>query len=157
MNGKQSAEYLLMKEEKVKALQEQLDNMMAVVASVERERDAWIERVSEIQRICRDAYEVYAGSAGIPMPETAAEAYLHQLLINMKDEIARGLSVSHDTSALDALVKDAERYKWFRSKCFVRGPECVQIIEELGGAPYVGESIEQFVDRYVDTAMKETK
>ena len=49
------------------------------------------QRITELEQICRDAYEVYAGSEGIPTPETAAEAYLYQLLMQMKDEIARGL------------------------------------------------------------------
>jgi len=48
-------------------------------------------RIEELHQICRDAYEVYAGSEGIPTPETAAEAYVYQLLMQMKDEIARGL------------------------------------------------------------------
>jgi antirestriction protein len=56
------------------------------------EREArLLARVEELQQILRDAYEVYAGSEGIPMPETAAEAYVYQLLMQMKDEIARGL------------------------------------------------------------------
>ena len=51
-----------------------------------------IEVENEILRqILRDAYEVYAGSEGIPLPETAAEAYLYELLMTMKDEIRRGL------------------------------------------------------------------
>jgi hypothetical protein len=45
----------------------------------------------DLRQILRDAYEVYAGSEGIPEPETAAEAYVYQLLMQMKDEIARGL------------------------------------------------------------------
>lgn len=49
---------------------------------------------SEIERlhqVCRDAYEVWAGSEGIPEPETAAEAYLYQLLSAMRDEVKKGL------------------------------------------------------------------
>jgi hypothetical protein len=56
------------------------------------------DRISELltenerlRQICRDAYEVWAGSEGIPEPETAAEAYLLQLLIQMRDEITKGL------------------------------------------------------------------
>jgi hypothetical protein len=47
--------------------------------------------IERLRQVCRDAYEVYAGSEGIPLPETAAEAYLYQLLMTMKDEIRRGL------------------------------------------------------------------
>jgi len=49
------------------------------------------QRITELEQICRDAYEIYAGSEGVPEPETAAEAYVYQLLMQMKDEIARGL------------------------------------------------------------------
>jgi hypothetical protein len=49
------------------------------------------EEIERLRQVCRDAYEIYAGSEGIPMPETAAEAYLYQLLNQMKDEIAKGL------------------------------------------------------------------
>ena len=53
--------------------------------------DSLNQRIDELERICRNAYEVYAGSKGIPTPETAAEAYLFRLVHEMKDEIARGL------------------------------------------------------------------
>jgi DNA-binding transcriptional MerR regulator len=53
--------------------------------------DALHARIAELQQICRDAYEVYAGSEGFPQPTTASEAYLFQQLHLMKDEIARGL------------------------------------------------------------------
>jgi len=48
-------------------------------------------RTEELQQILRNAYEVWAGSEGIPEPETAAEAYVYQLLIEMRDEVKRGL------------------------------------------------------------------
>ena len=57
-----------------------VDGIKALKAEIER-----------LQRICRDAYEVWAGSEGIPEPETAAEAYLLHLLEQMRDEIKKGL------------------------------------------------------------------
>ena len=48
-------------------------------------------KIRRLHQVCRDAYEVWAGSAGIPEPETAAEAYLYQLLIEMRDEVKKGL------------------------------------------------------------------
>ena len=57
-----------------------VDGIKALKAEIER-----------LQRICRDAYEVWAGSEGIPEPETAAEAYLLQLLEQMRDEIKKGV------------------------------------------------------------------
>jgi hypothetical protein len=53
--------------------------------------DRLMNRISHLECVCRDAYEVYAGSEGIPQPTTASEAYLFQQLHLMKDEIARGL------------------------------------------------------------------
>ena len=53
--------------------------------------NALCDEVEELRQILRNAYEVYAGSEGIPEPETAAEAYVGYLLNSMKDEIARGL------------------------------------------------------------------
>jgi hypothetical protein len=61
-----------------------LDMLKETLSACEKERD-------DLRQICRDAYEVYAGSEGIPTPETAAEAYVGYLLNSMKDEIARGL------------------------------------------------------------------
>jgi hypothetical protein len=47
--------------------------------------------VARLRQVCRDAYEVWAGSEGIPVPETCAEAYLLQLLEQMRDEVKKGL------------------------------------------------------------------
>ena len=49
------------------------------------------DEIQRLKQICRDAYEVYAGSEGFPSPTTASEAYLYQQLHLMKDEIAKGL------------------------------------------------------------------
>jgi len=49
------------------------------------------EEIGRLHQVCRDTYEVYAGSEGIPRPATAAEGYLHQLLMNMRDEVSKGL------------------------------------------------------------------
>ena len=40
---------------------------------------------------CREIYEVWAGSEGIPMPETAPEAYLLHLVEQMRDIAKEGL------------------------------------------------------------------
>ena len=47
--------------------------------------------VEFLRQVCRNVYEVWAGSEGIPEPETAAEAYLHSLVIKMRDEAKEGL------------------------------------------------------------------
>ena len=44
-----------------------------------------------LHQICRDIYEVWAGSEGIPVPETAPEAYLLQLIEQMRDLAKEGL------------------------------------------------------------------
>ena len=40
---------------------------------------------------CREVYEVWAGSEGVPKPENAVEAYLLQLVEQMRDAAKKGL------------------------------------------------------------------
>lgn len=54
---------------------------------------------------------------------------------------------------LERLRKDAARYNWLVSKVFARGETCLTLLEEFGGAPFKGETIRQFMDRYIDEAM----
>ena len=44
-----------------------------------------------LHQICREVYEVWAGSEGIPVPQTAPEAYLLQLVEQMRDIAKEGL------------------------------------------------------------------
>lgn len=44
-----------------------------------------------LRQVCRNVYEVWAGSEGIPVPETCTEAYLLQLIEKMRDEAKAGL------------------------------------------------------------------
>lgn len=49
---------------------------------------------NELRRLhecCRNVYEVWAGSEGIPEPQTAAEAYLLSLVEQMRDAAKEGL------------------------------------------------------------------
>jgi hypothetical protein len=54
---------------------------------------------------------------------------------------------------LDRMRKDAARYSWLVGKVFCRGETCLALYEEFGGAPIKGETIRQFMDRYIDEAM----
>ena len=45
--------------------------------------------------ICRNIYEVWAGSDGVPIPETIVEAYLLRLIEQMRDEASKGLKPSY--------------------------------------------------------------
>lgn len=47
--------------------------------------------LSRLQQCCRDVYEVWAGSEGIPEPQTATEAYLLSLVEQMRDAAKEGL------------------------------------------------------------------
>lgn len=47
--------------------------------------------VERLRKVARNVYEVWAGSEGIPMPETVSEAYLLQLVEQMRDEAKNGL------------------------------------------------------------------
>jgi len=49
------------------------------------------DRIDELEAICRNVYEVWAGSEGIPMPKTCGEAYLLQLVEQMRDAAKKGL------------------------------------------------------------------
>lgn len=54
---------------------------------------------------------------------------------------------------LERLRKDAARYNWLVGKVFARGETCLALYEEFGGAPFKGETIRQFMDRHIDSAM----
>lgn len=56
-----------------------------------RANQALEAEAERLRQVCRNVYEVWAGSEGLPMPETAPEAYLRQLVIQMKDEAKEGL------------------------------------------------------------------
>jgi len=47
--------------------------------------------IERLRQVCRNVYEVWAGSEGIPVPETAPEAYLLSLIEQMRDESKEGL------------------------------------------------------------------
>lgn len=53
--------------------------------------DAQAKEIKALREICRDAYEVWAGSEGIPEPETASEGYLLMLVEQMRDIVKLGL------------------------------------------------------------------
>ena len=52
------------------------------------------QAAAELRRLhqcCRDVYEVWAGSEGVPEPQTAVEAYLLSLVEQMRDAAKEGL------------------------------------------------------------------
>ena len=67
------------------------DECLGLREDCENVGNLWEKEVAELRAICRDAYEIWAGSAGIPEPQTCSEAYLLQLLLQMRDEVKRGL------------------------------------------------------------------
>jgi hypothetical protein len=54
---------------------------------------------------------------------------------------------------LERLKKIEARYDWLMSKVITRGETCLALYEEFGGAPIKGETMRQFVDRYIDAAL----
>ena len=54
---------------------------------------------------------------------------------------------------IERLRKDAARYNWLAGKVFPRGETCLALYEEFGGAPFKGETVRKFLDRYIDEAM----
>lgn len=49
------------------------------------------DEIARLRQVCRDVYEVWAGSEGIPLPETVVEAYLLKLIEQMRDEAKKGM------------------------------------------------------------------
>lgn len=49
------------------------------------------DELRRLHQCCRDIYEVWVGSEGIPEPQTAAEAYLLSLVEQMRDIAKEGL------------------------------------------------------------------
>ena len=49
------------------------------------------DEIDRLRQIARNVYKVWARSKVIPMPETAAEAYLLRLVEQMRDEAKKGL------------------------------------------------------------------
>ena len=49
------------------------------------------DTIEALRQALRNVYEVWAGSEGIPMPETCPEAYLLKLVEQMRDEAKKGL------------------------------------------------------------------
>lgn len=50
-----------------------------------------LDEIDRLRQVARNVYEVWAGSEGIPQPETSPEAYLLQLIEQMRDEAKSGL------------------------------------------------------------------
>ena len=63
---------------------EEIESLRAELEAAKKERDG-------LKQVCRNVYEVWAGSEGIPRPETCAEAYLLELVEQMRDEAKDGL------------------------------------------------------------------
>lgn len=53
--------------------------------------------IDALREICRDAYEVWAGSEGIPEPVTASEGYLLMLIEQMLDIVKLGLYLTEES------------------------------------------------------------
>lgn len=49
------------------------------------------EELDRLRATARNVYEIWAGSEGVPEPKTAVEAYLLQLIEQMRDEARKGL------------------------------------------------------------------
>ena len=50
-----------------------------------------LDEIDRLRQVARNVYEVWAGSEGIPVPETAAEGYLLRLVEQMRDEAKHGI------------------------------------------------------------------
>jgi hypothetical protein len=98
MDAEQLACDLSLAEENNILLEQRITELEALAKDTEpfvfailKERDTLRIENAALHQICRDAYEVWAGSEGIPEPVYASEAYLLQLLLAMRDEVKKGL------------------------------------------------------------------
>ena len=64
---------------------------VAKVPAMKNTLTAAADTIEALRQVCRNVYEVWAGSEGIPVPETCPEAYLLQLVEQMRDEAKKGL------------------------------------------------------------------
>lgn len=81
-------------------------------SAIVRLRQALAHEESEVTRlrqVCRNVYEVWAGSEGTPMPETCAEGYLLQLVEQMRDEAKEGLHVDAVNMSQERVDETAKR------------------------------------------------
>ena len=81
-----------MKVERNKKKSEASVMLSTIPTHIETALDKQAQEVERLRRVCRDVYDVWAGSEGIPQPETAPEAYLLHLVEQMRDEAKKGLT-----------------------------------------------------------------
>ena len=83
-----------MDEEAIEALRQALamENFSEVNQEIEQALAQEESEVTRLRQVCRNVYEVWAGSEGVPMPETCTEGYLLHLIEQMRDEAKAGLS-----------------------------------------------------------------
>jgi hypothetical protein len=78
-----------------------LIELLRTGASISRDRninldyakvaDEAADKLEALHQVCRNVYEVWAGSEGIPEPKTFREEYLIRLLEQTRDEAKKGL------------------------------------------------------------------
>jgi hypothetical protein len=83
-------------------------------ACIKAQRDQLRDKLYEI-------YEVWAGSEGIPIPETAAEAYLVRLVEQMRDIAKNGAQQPEETMKTELMKEpncygDGNVYRGLRSR-----------------------------------------
>lgn len=72
-------------------LHDSLADLREEVIEIEADRDALRAELAALKKSARNVYEIWAGSDGIPIPETAVEAYLLRLIEQMRDEAVKGM------------------------------------------------------------------
>ena len=80
------------------AMQEEMTRLRQEIALIElsseryiKSRNEMMQERDDLRQLCRTIYEVWAGSEGIPEPQTCPEEYLYQLVCQMRDEAKKGL------------------------------------------------------------------
>ena len=112
-----------------------MENFSEVNQEIEQALAQEESEVTRLRQVCRNVYEIWAGSEGVPVPETIVEAYLLRLIEQMRDEASKGLkplytarvdAVNISQEPVDETAKREHELEWV---CCVCGePEALGIV-----------------------------
>jgi hypothetical protein len=90
------------------------------IIQCEKNKDhEWLASGSRLCQALKNIYEIWAGSEGIPVPETAVEAYLLRLIEQMRDEASKALAEQEQEPFAWMFEDDYQRMKTSETCCEV--------------------------------------
>jgi uncharacterized protein YhaN len=91
MSDMQAQRRIENQQREIEALRREVDKFRYGEAMQAQLKENLREQLAASQQALRNVYEVWAGSEGIPVPETVVEAYLLRLVEQMRDAAKEGL------------------------------------------------------------------